>query len=497
MIRFISTFILLCILASCANIVPPSGGKKDMKSPKLLKVVPADSQLNARVTRIQLHFNEYVTVNDVIKELKVSPILKQTPEMSVKGRIVNIKIADSLLKLNTSYSVDFGHAIRDLNEGNLYNGKPFIFSTGTWFDSLHLKGVVYNAQFGLRDSSTGVQVLLYEDTSDIMIVSRQKPQYVTSVKQGGEFTFTGLPAKPFRVYAIKETNNSIKYDQNDELIGFLNTVISPHPNDTTLLQINIFNEVDSISNNKGETDIKDAPPSKPSLGSKPSISSTSQEAGQNDELSSKTLTYKTNIDTSNAKKRSQDILQDIKIDFSLAIQSIDTTKIKLSLDTNTQNNIQSYTWQLDSMRKQLTIKPKQWLENKIYQIELKQGWAIDSSNNESKASLFTFRTKSEDDYAKLVVRFTPKYINKHYLIEILKDKQLFKSTIIDNAKIVFTYLPVGNYTIMIVEDLNNDGKWTSGSLKEKRQPEKVIPYLNGSITTKAGWESIIDFEKPQ
>jgi hypothetical protein len=55
-------------------------------------------------------------------------------------------------------------------------------------------------------------------------------------------------------------------------------------------------------------------------------------------------------------------------------------------------------------------------------------------------------------------------------------------------------LSAGNYKIILIEDINNDKQWTTGELKKKRQPEKVIPYPN-AVLIKAGWEHLVDFEK--
>jgi hypothetical protein len=47
--------------------------------------------------------------------------------------------------------------------------------------------------------------------------------------------------------------------------------------------------------------------------------------------------------------------------------------------------------------------------------------------------------------------------------------------------------------MLIIVDANGNGKWDSGDLLARRQPEMVIPH-KGSILLKAGWENTIDFE---
>ena len=53
------------------------------------------------------------------------------------------------------------------------------------------------------------------------------------------------------------------------------------------------------------------------------------------------------------------------------------------------------------------------------------------------------------------------------------------------------------YSFRIIVDKNRNGKWDSGNLFGKLQPEEVIPYRE-TLNLKAGWENIIDFEqKPE
>ena len=72
-------FIIVCISAGCANITAPTGGKKDKVPPKLISVEPADSLLTTHVKRIELDFDEYITVTDASKEVELSPILSIAP----------------------------------------------------------------------------------------------------------------------------------------------------------------------------------------------------------------------------------------------------------------------------------------------------------------------------------------------------------------------------------------------------------------------------------
>ena len=197
----LSSLVILCCLAGCANITAPTGGKKDTTPPKRVSIDPGDSLLNTRVTRVEMHFDEYITVGEVSKELQISPILPILPTLTGHNKTVVLKIVDSLLEENTTYRVSFGSAIRDLHEGNAYPNYTYTFSTGRFFDSLQLSGKVINALTGLPDTGS-ITISLYNAAENDSAIVRNKPRYITRTDAMGNFTFKGLPRRSFRIYAV-------------------------------------------------------------------------------------------------------------------------------------------------------------------------------------------------------------------------------------------------------------------------------------------------------
>jgi len=138
---FFYILIILSILkiqvltVGCANIIPPEGGYRDSIPPLLVKASPEDSSKNFKDTRITITFDEFLAQLDNIREnLIVSPVPKTDPEVEVKLRTVIVKLKDSL-ESNTTYTLNFGNAIKDMNEGNVAKNFTYIFSTGSTFDS--------------------------------------------------------------------------------------------------------------------------------------------------------------------------------------------------------------------------------------------------------------------------------------------------------------------------------------------------------------------------
>src|SRR5215471_11697331 len=126
----------------CANIIPPTGGPKDSLPPILVSAAPKDSTTNFNAHKVVLTFDEYVDLDQrLTEEFIVSPNPENTPLVENKLRTVTIKLKDSL-KPNTTYSLDFGNSLKDVNEGNVLKNFTYVFSTGNNIDDGTMSGKV-------------------------------------------------------------------------------------------------------------------------------------------------------------------------------------------------------------------------------------------------------------------------------------------------------------------------------------------------------------------
>jgi hypothetical protein len=489
LLSILSILLSLALVCGCANIIPPTGGKTDTTTPQLLNIKPHDSLLNTRVNRIEMRFNEYVSIGDAAKEITVSPILAQNPSIIAIGKTVILKIEDSLLQKNTTYTLSFGKAIKDLHEGNFYSGPSYVFSTGAWFDSLTIKGHIMYAAKGRLDSSGGIKVLLYDATDSFDVVSKKKPLYLTVANSKGEFNLKGLPNRSFRIFALKETSENLKFDNDDEYVGFTDLVYNPAL-DTLPITINIFKEIPDTSRLKRDSIPVPEPKRKSKI-----VAAESKKASAIPSLDAKTFNYSALIDTTALAKRSQDITEPISVFFSRPLDTFYADRIALSFDSSGIEIETTFKISIDSSRKKLSILPD-WRYNSVYTVRLLKGFARDMNQETTMPSKYIFRTKSDEDYGKLDINLPKKYVAKNFLLQVNKDKEVVYLEALSKAKVSLQLLAAGTYTLILIEDQNGDGEWTTGELKSKRQPEKVFPYTN-SIIMKAGWEHIVDFEKEQ
>lgn len=479
--RIITAIYLLALFTGCANIVPPSGGKKDTVPPKLVELSPKDSLLNTRVTRIDMRFDEFITISDVGKEVKISPVMPFPLNTIVNGKKLTVKIPDSLLKENTTYRINFGSAIKDLNEGIVFKDFNYIFSTGSYFDSLKIYGTVNDAETGKPASD--VFVILYEaDGSSDSVVVKEKPIYVTKTTTSGGFLLPGLPSRAYRIYALKDDDDNLIYGGENEKIAFIDSVVLPVDSlkSKHSIALRLFKEIMPVDTIGEDDTLKKTP--KTRLGKR---------REQND---SKTLSYSVAVDTADIEKRVHDVNKPIKITFSNPIDTYDLQKVFLSYDSLGTEVESTYTLVRDTVPEALLLNTD-WKENTVYTIRLLKDYATDTSKLTAMPSKFIFRTKGSDDYGIINIHVASKYYGKKYLLKVTTEKDtIYKKPITDTSVTIRRLLP-GKYTMAIIVDENENGKWDTGDLFAKKQPELVIPYAD-VIELKAGWENVLDFKEP-
>lgn len=477
--RHLSCVILWAlILSGCANISAPTGGKKDTRPPKLTVVSPADSQKNVRVTEITLRFDEYVTVSDASKEVIVSPIPAIPPTVTGVNKHVTVKLIDSLLEDNTTYRVSFGAAIKDLHEGNPFARYTYTFSTGSWFDSMQLAGTLVNAATGLPDTSA-VIVLHKAGENDSAIV-KKKPQYAMRTSHDGTFRFVGLPGRAFRIYAIKDDNGNMIYDGGAEMVAFADSILLPADSVVAPVTLRLFRELsDSV--------VETPPPAK-----------ANKLSGKARDRVDTLLTYTTNLDTSNVTNRTFDAADSIKLVFNKPV-TLTAAAMHLVSDSAGKKTDIPFRLSVDTPGLTKTHVVAQFGQNKLYNLVVDSAFATDTSGRAAPAAAYRFRTMGVADYGKISLLIPGKYKSgggaaapDYLLMAETATDTIYIKKVVDTA-VFFPQLKPANYTFRIIVDKNKNGKWDTGDLLAKEQPEVVVPGPQ-PLALKAGFDHTIDFE---
>ena len=216
---------MIIIAYSCANVSNPTGGPKDVAPPVLVKEVPEKGSLNFEGNKIRVYFDEFVKIKDLNSQFISSPPLNKPPKAVLKGKSVVFSFEDTLLE-NTTYNLNFGNAIVDVNEANAFVNYYFAFSTGDYIDSLQVSGTIINAE-DLKPVED-VLVLLYDNQIFYdSIMYFDLPSYIGKTDKAGNFDISYMRAGEYKIFALKDLNKNRIFDQPNENIAFLDSLILP------------------------------------------------------------------------------------------------------------------------------------------------------------------------------------------------------------------------------------------------------------------------------
>lgn len=462
----------LVVLPGCANIVPPQGGPRDSLPPVLLKATPGDSTRNFKGNRISFSFDEFVELQNVTENLNFSPSPSVYPSVDYRLNTVTVKLKDSL-EPNTTYTLNFGNAIRDFTEGNPLKNFSYTFSTGNYIDSLELSGKVILAETGKTDSTL---IVLLHTRSDDSAVVKDRPRYMTKLDANGNFNFRNLPPRPFYIYALKDEGGTRRYYDEKQLFAFADRPVNPADSSGSLTLYAWSVKPAGVTGTPT-----------PGLGIGNRMNRTGGLVSDN------RLRYQSSLVAGQ-----QDLLSPFTLTFDQPLRSFDSTLLRLYTDS-VYNPAPAYRFEKDSSNRKLTLIHTQltgqagWKENTTYHLVLDKEFAQDSAGKKLlKTDTLSFTTKKLSEYGSLQLKFRNLDLAKNPVLLFLSGETIVRSVPLSSASYTQSLFLPGDYDMRILFDDNKNGRWDPGQFfGVKKQPELVQP-IGRKITVKAAWENEFD-----
>lgn len=510
--RFLFLSIALVFITNCARTGRPDGGPKDEDAPLFVIAKPANETINFNKKEIIIEFDEFIKLKDVNKQLVVSPPMKSPPIISPQGtasKEVKIEIIDTL-KSNTTYIFNFGNAVEDNNESNILENFKYVFSTGTYIDSLETKGTIKDAI--LQEKPKDVSVLLYRLDSSFndSIIYKQKPNYVTNNIDTVGFQFTNLRKGNYLLLALKENVKDYIFDPKTDKIGFYTDTIQL-PRDSILTKpIILFKENQPYEFARGKEVTKgkiefgfdgdgkdmqinvlsDVPKDFKSVSKfmvdKDTLNywftpfeadSLNFTVANREFLDTLTVRLrKKKLDSLVLNPSSKNILHlrdTFYIESNNPIVKIDTTKINLiDKDTIAVNYRTLVSNKENKIGFIFEKQPKEKYGFKAYPAAFEDIFGI-----QNDTLSYSFSTKQLDDYARITLNVN-NVNSKNLIIELLsgnkQDQLVERKFISTSTKVVFDLLEPKKYTVRAIIDENKNNKWDTGSYLKKQLAERII-----------------------
>jgi len=241
-------FVVL-IAAACAREQAPGGGPRDETPPKLIATVPIDGSTNYRGKSITLEFDEPIKLENLQKEMLITPYIKNNFKTKIRKNRLTIEFEDSFGD-STTYTINMRKAVVDATESNEAEDAKVAFSTGDFIDSLTVSGTITDLMTGEPIENGIFMLYLPEDTLNV-----QKPYYVSIADDNGVFVLENLKPGEYQAFALAEEDENYEYTKyTEERIAFFseNLVIV---DDTVGLKLEVaIYDNDSLRFNRARVD---------------------------------------------------------------------------------------------------------------------------------------------------------------------------------------------------------------------------------------------------
>lgn len=520
MLKNLALLVTIITIVSCAKVGRPTGGKKDELPPNVLSSKPVNKSVDFNSKKIRIEFDEFIKLKDLNKQLIISPPMKNQPIIKPQGiasKYLDIKILDTLNE-NTTYTFNFGNAVIDNAEGNVLKQFKYLFSTGSYIDSLEVKGTVKDAI--LPKPETAILVMLYkiDEKFNDSIIFKKKPDYISNTLDSTYFNITNIKEGKYSLIAIKDKSNNLIYNPKEDKIGFVKDYIML-PSDSSF-QIEMFKE-------KTEFNVKNA-----------------VEVNKNHIIVGFEGEWKNNIkeiyDHNNLKINAHIIKDRVKDSLHIWFKDEITDSLKIKIEKRNKPsfmNVKLRKKERDSLKistntsptlhfrdtvsvmtntpfqklniKNISLKVNDSIPvlfeviesnfkdyfniefekkpNTTYTLSLLPNSIVDYFGNTNDSIKRSFSTRKKEDYGEFVLKINNK-IKSPIIIELCDEKLnvIQSDYLIENKDIIYKDLIPQKYIVRATVDENKNMKWDTGSYLEKKLPEKII-YFSKTVVLRANW----------
>ena len=526
------------LLLSCAAVMAPPGGPKDITPPELIETSPPDGSINYAGNQIVLEFSEYIDERSIQRAIHILPTLPTKPELIYKGKRVYVDLPDSLLE-NQTYIVVINRNLSDENKVKLSQGIQVAFSTGDQIDQGSISGQIYYSK------SSTVHLWKIKDQSDSLEFYNRIPDYAIDASDEGYYEFKFLSPGKYRIAAVdqmlagsiivpermiyglswldvvelkeqeKLDNINIRIPDHVGAIEMTNAEfvkgswgrvtfsqkISQYSKD---LFLSIMNQDSSTSNIKVFNDPLDE--------TKLNFTLDKQSGGHISVMTPGIIEGETVIIDSGLIKIKMDTTQDtsnINIlqpnsKYVLDIESENIVPLKVVFSSLVESNVITVledsisvpvVTELESPIAVNLIPVENWKPRSTYTINIEKNMLIPLYGRGLKDSLTTikFKTSEFKGFGRLTI-FTTKDGSEDLVAKLTKmesDQSTFRILVNSEGMFNIERLPEGNYSLLFFKDQDNNEKYSSGNISPYKAAEWFYDYPD-TVKIRANWELELD-----
>ncbi len=535
-------FVLLLfslLMLSCARVGSPVGGTKDTLAPVMIgsNLDSPNINISRNLKELRIDFNEYIMLDNVSKNLIISPPIKKIKRIlpsQLANKYILIQWEDTL-QANTTYSFNFGNAIKDNNEGNVLPYYNFAFSTGDKIDDLYVSGIARNAlSFVSSDAAQQPKpsgndekklvVGLYKESDSINY--HEKPYYITMADSDGYYEINYISPGSYRMLAFNDANGNSVFDTGKEEVGFFKDPlvldstsisgknISVYPSQTK------FKYLETKENPGGVLVLFEGNPEQLNIRS------------INENLQDYKVTHKPKSDSAyvwfdaKAKNIGTEKSENLKFSYDTGTKQ-DTVSVFYRLNeknamelSNSKGNMlppksnfeltsnyaldriqpEKWTLQSDSIEQPFTAKisegnpfkiiiNSEFKEGKKYSLTIPKETALSFYDKNAVSKRFDFEADKSENYGSLIFKLSNVPPHKFWFQLLDSRGEPVYSQYTSATEIKFPVTKPDTYMVRILMDDNENGFWDPADFSNGIFAEEVY-YFNKKVTARPLWEVV-------
>lgn len=562
--------VVALLVHACANKAQgPTGGPKDETPPRVVRSTPLNGSVNFKKKQIEIIFDENISIEKPGELIVISPPQLKQPEIKGNSKTISVSFEDNL-KDSTTYTINFGSSIVDLNEKNVLKDYRFAFATGSQIDTLQISGMLVNAEDLNPVSGILVGIHAIEPDSAIYKVPFIR---IGRTDEKGHFSIDNMKPGKYKVFALGDVSKDNIF-QPGESVAFIDSIVSPtvriEEKRDTIWKDSIT--VDSVHTYMGPRFLPDTLLFKLFKETKKRQYFLKSERKQaqsfslffnakadslpiikplnfnwdNKVLVQKNATldsltywlkdsavygidtlkmqmtylktdslfrYVPQIDTlevferkgkvnTKAKKSVEKVIEYLKVNdnassqfdvfaklllkFEAPLEFADVSKMKLKQKVDTLFKDLALKWNQEDSTQMLYSVSHKWEPEESYL------FTVDSAAIQSIYGLVNkpvkseFKVKSLEEYS--AIRILAATFDSLVVFQVLDNADKVLATKPAHPKgTLFEYLKPGEFFLRAFIDRNKNGKWDTGELSSRTQPEEVL-YYPKKLTLRANWE---------
>ena len=187
--------------------------------------------------------------------------------------------------------------------------------------------------------------------------------------------------------------------------------------------------------------------------------------------------------------------EDLTIEFDYPLARLDSSRLLMTF-RDAENRLEDLpvTIRRDTAQLRRWHIRSTWKLGGEYTLTIPAGALADIAGETNDSIVGKYTVYDPEQFATVKVHVTGTSDSTRYIIQLLDANGSLKQEKrnLQAGDVQFNYVPAGEIQFRIIEDRNGNGRWDTGNLVERRQPERAEFYRNEAgeetFATKTNWE---------